>query len=295
MKFIKLLLCVLLVGQCFAKTNLDNVLLIINYNFPYYESIPLLKDIYGKYFNHIIFYGPQKHADVHFYPHREGYYSYMCIAEAMQKYPQFDGYFFLHDDCILNAWFLENLDTSKIWVPDLPFYQHSRGNPINLQQKEIGWKWWKSEWGRTAIAKAFNEVPNTYKDILSKNWGNSNVVFGFSDIVFIPSRYKDQFLELAPIFGKYNTFLELAVPTIVGCLCLKNNWVWLEGKETYTAGQKGFRKDLYFNHPIKLSNKFKSNQAFIRNIFNQQNASKKRSKSNKTDQKSTKNFVKRSR
>lgn len=168
-----LLLLSILGLSCIARENSPNILLIVNYNHPHYESIPLLKKIYGPYFKHIVFYGPYERPDVYFYPHQYGYFSYMCISDAMQKYPGFDGYLFLHDDCILNAWKIQDLDSSKIWFPLYGLLTTEEGQGIDLQLEAHavpGWYWWQTSMGCPAMTAAFNELPQNYKNILEENW-----------------------------------------------------------------------------------------------------------------------------
>jgi hypothetical protein len=265
-----LLLTTLFVSSSYAH-NFDNTLLIINYNHPHYESIPLLRSIYGTTFKNIVFYGPEKHADVHFYAHHKGYFSYLCIADAMQRYPHFDGYLFLMDDCILNTWMLTNMDLTKVWYPKIRFIRNTRGHAISLRHGSKNfkdWSWWETQWGHDAMLKSFIKIPLPYKKVLAHNWGRSRVVCAFSDIIYIPAHYKNLFVFLAEIFGDNQAFLETALPTITSCLCPKTEWVLLPGNSTYTHGAQDFRTDVYFNHPIKLS--YPANQQFISDIFAKQ-------------------------
>ena len=265
-----LLLSLLFIGKCFGSvSNLSNVLLIINYNHAHYESIPLLKEIYKPYFKNIVFYGPERHPDVNFCAHNKGYLSYICIADAMKNYPQSEGYLFLMDDCILNAWLLKNLDTSKIWFPAyIGFLNSDFPKPLNVTKglQATNWYWWNTEWGCKSITEAFNKIPDNYKEVLAQNWGESNVVAAYSDIVYIPLCYKNDYIELATIFCNQGAFLEAALPTIVSCLNPKNNWIWLKGHGTDRKKQnQDYRVDVYINHPLKLSEK--KNRAFVKKLF----------------------------
>lgn len=253
-----------------AVDTFKNILLIINYNHAHYESIPLLKKIYAPYFKMIVFYGPKGHAEVNLYNHTMGYTSYMCIAEAMKKYPHHDGYLFLMDDCILNTWLLDNLDSSKLWFGQLAWVNnHDKGLPVNLEkgQNQLpNWEWWHhTRWGYPKIKKAYQEIPIHYKKRLSENVGTFHVVIGFSDFAYIPAHYKKQFIELATIFGKHEVFLEIALPTILNCLSPGKEWEWLSAKNTYAHGCQDFNKEAILNHPIKLSSQ--TNRTFIESVF----------------------------
>jgi hypothetical protein len=262
--------------------NFDDVLLIINYNHAHYESMPILREIYKKYFKNIVFYGPKQHPDVVFDPQYAGYFSYTRIADAMKRYPAYKGYFFLMDDCILNTWLLQDIDQSKIWYPHMQWWPpdepHYKGVSIDLSlgaQPNLWWCWWKSQWGYIPTSKAFYEMPQENKDMLEQNWGPHRVVSAFSDIAYIPSTYSKQFIELANTFGKHQVFLEIALPTIIYSLELGENMVWFPShgnnyqNPPRPAPIKNFNIQALCNHPIKLS--YPENQKFVLDLFEQFN------------------------
>lgn len=270
-KTFSLSLLTLVLSLClssYSTASLENILLIINYNHAHYESIPLLKSIYSPYFKNIVFYGPEGHEHVHECRHQEGYYSYITIADAMMRYPTMDGYLFLMDDCILNAWLLKECDTSTIWFSDISSFRDTRGTPISLKegvQAYPTWVHWDKPWGYSAIQRAFDEMNAHDKSILEQNWGSDTIVAAYSDLLYIPASYKDRFIDLAVLFGKNNVFLEIALPTITACLASKKSWLWLPGYGTNRQNCNDFKKDLFFNHPIKLSDP--KNRTFIANLF----------------------------
>ncbi|MDZ4152650.1 hypothetical protein, partial [Methylicorpusculum sp.] len=80
-----------------VKHHFDDVLLIINYNHPHYQTIDFLKKIYGKSFSHIVFYGEKPDSRVHTVSHHYGWYGYRALADAMKRYPHFRGYLYTND------------------------------------------------------------------------------------------------------------------------------------------------------------------------------------------------------
>lgn len=246
-----------------------NILLIINYNHPHYESIDLLKSIYQKEFAGIVFYGPTEHNNVIKIPHKKGFFSYRCIADAMHRYPHYDGYLFLMDDCILSTWLLKNLDVSKIWFPEVLCLSGGRGTPIDINKGKnaIIWSWWQSKWGYQATKDAFKYLTQEARKNLQKNWGSDlTAIAAFSDMAYIPSMYKEKFITLSEIFGLFKVFLEIALPTIVSCLSPKEEWLWLPGTYTDRKNQTAVFYDyMYLHHPIKLSDT--ENQKFIQALF----------------------------
>ncbi|MGE0206507.1 MAG: hypothetical protein AB7R69_01535 [Candidatus Babeliales bacterium] len=252
-----------------SKSPFNNVLLIINYNFPYYQSIPFIKTIYKDYFPNIVFYGEKEHPNVHTLYQHYGALSYQVIADAMQRYPDYEGYLFCHDDCIMQPWQMLNADTKKIWFAKLMWLHRETGNPGNIElglQAFPDWFWWKSEFGSTAMQKAYEQTPEQYKKMLAHNWGASNVVVAYSDIVYIPKQYRNDFMTLSGIYYKNKAFLETALPTIVSCLAPKESWHYMQGHAPDIKNTENqYRKDVIFNHPVKLSS-FK-NRAFIEEQF----------------------------
>lgn len=270
-----LLICLFAFKESWAASLYKDVLLIINYNHPHYESVPLIKKMYGPYFENIVFYGPSKAEGIHDLPTYLGFFSYTCIADAMRRYPTMQGYLFLMDDCILNPQLLAQHDVTKIWYPKFHFMYDSFGNAINLKKKEDAfpdWKWWQGPWGYKPTLVAYNQVSKKYKNMLIQNWGKYCVVGAYSDIAYIPQQYRSSFIELSDIFASNQVFLEIALPTIVACLCPKQEWLWLEGQGIdYVLTDKAFTQynpDAIYNHPIKLS--YASNRAALETIFTEQ-------------------------
>ncbi len=258
------------ISQGFAA-DFKNILLIINYNHQHYESIPLLKKIYGNYFPNIVFYGPSNHPEVHQVNHTRGYFGYIALADAMKKYPSFDGYFFLMDDCVAHAWLFENLDTSKIWVPEMKFLyfvnNDYHGTAIDLSKgsKALNWYWWQSGFGYNAMNKSLKNVSKKYKKTLENNWGRNHVCTFFSDVLYLPARYRNDFIDLAQLFFNNKVFLELAIPTITSCISLKKDWLWLKTENVYGFSLEKYPVNSYFNHPLKLSNP--TNREFFEALF----------------------------
>lgn len=246
------------------STQFDDVLLIVNYNHPHYESVPLLKKVYGSYFKNIVFYGPTQHPDIIDLPHYKGYFSYLCISDAMEKFPHYSGYLFLMDDCIINPTVIHNFDNKKI---NYAFcIEHGKSFLIPIKQgPPFPWSWWKTQWGKQAIKSSLKQMPKNYKKILKTNSGRKIVVGAFSDFAYVPAHYKDEFIELAQLFGKHTAFLEIALPTILCSLSLQSEWVWLPGRSIYSNPLKLFDKNAIFNHPIKLSSK--EHRDFIDQFF----------------------------
>lgn len=231
----------------------DDILLIINYNFPFYDSIKFLKDLYGPYFSHIVFYGPTEHPEVQLCEHHEGWFSYKGIADAMQKYPGFAGYLWIHDDLIINPWNLTRFDTNKVWNLTL------EPKDLNLGMNAVqGWHWWQKAVGYPAIKKVYDELEPKYKKILEHNLGEHMIAMGYGDMVYIPARCVQDFTVLCNLCAKYELFLEIAVSAICSCLVPKEEIETFKGVVLWYDGtrinpQDHYSRQLDYIHPMKCS------------------------------------------
>lgn len=230
----------------------DDILLIINFNYPHYELVNFLKELYSPYFAHIVFYGPTKHKDVELCDHHNGWFSYKGIADAMEKFPGFAGYLWIHDDLIINPWNLGRFDVNKVWK--------TTAAPLDLKlglQAITGWTWWPLDVGYSAIQKVYDELDPKYKNNLVANRGEHKVAFGYSDIVYIPSSYVHDFIILCQLCSKHRVFLEIALPTICAAIAGKDETenfnglaVWLS---TYTESLDHYNRQIDFLHSLKCS------------------------------------------
>ncbi|XP_028403619.1 uncharacterized protein LOC114526267 isoform X2 [Dendronephthya gigantea] len=103
-------------GEC-LKNYFEDVLLIIVYHFPFYDSIPLLKSFYGDVFKNILICGPESYfySFVMVVEVGPGLYGYECAGEAIRRYPGYRGYLYINDDMVVNWWTFSNLDKEKFW------------------------------------------------------------------------------------------------------------------------------------------------------------------------------------
>jgi hypothetical protein len=78
-------------GNC-LKNYFEDILLIIIYHFPFYDSISLLESFYNEAFTNIVICGPKSNSQQHIMVvdlHR-GYYGYECVGEAIRRYENFE-------------------------------------------------------------------------------------------------------------------------------------------------------------------------------------------------------------
>ena len=266
-------------NQCLHH-NLNDTLLVITFNFPLYESLPVLFSMYSKAFPNIYICGPSDAVNstkdtagypVNRFPIHKGYFAYECVSEAAARYKNYSGYLVLMDDVLLNWWTLGDLDFTRLWEGPKEPIQIGRFSPPST------WYWWRSRWGKKNCQRAFNEISQFYKDspdiamlakemlsTLRQNGKGVNRCFrGRSDIFYVPRKHITRFSLLASIFRKHEVFLEIAVPTIFRLLDKVDNFEELRGY--YLPGRVGeepvadgryfwtmYNEELNFLHPLKL-------------------------------------------
>lgn len=272
--------------SCQHLEYFKDIVLIIVYNYPYYDSIPDLRRLYEPVFPKLFICGPKEgNKTVENMTHvflNKGIYGYKCLSEAIRQYPGNEGYLYINDDVILNYWNLVNskFDKNLIWESSNQF------GKINLKRNLTqSWYWWISPYGvnntKYAISEvqSFGKIFKMYKDMFYQYKENGNGSYfaysGRSDVLYIPRKHSIKFQELSQIFYKHGVFLEIAVPTILQFLAPKNEISRLRGH--YIPGD--VRKDdprvidsryfwsiylknekLWFIHPFKLHHKGHKNR-----------------------------------
>jgi hypothetical protein len=238
----------------------DDVLLIINFNHPFYDNIKFLKEIYAPFFKNIVFYGEEPHPEVNVISHYQGWFVHRAIRDAMQKWPYFKGYICCQDDCLMNFWNYPRLDKDKIWL-------HSYWT-ASLNMEIHPWVWWNGPFGHVASVEAYKKLSNRAIECLEGNCGPQAFAYTWADFVYISGKYREEFIQVSECFDNPNVFIEIAIPTIV--LCLEKyddiehlNPYW--GGSTYSIDPSTYQTHYDWIHPLKLSNP--DNQTFIRNVM----------------------------
>jgi hypothetical protein len=252
------------------KEKFSDVLLIIIFNHPYYSNIDFLKELYSPFFSHIVFYGENPHPEVTAMPIQNGFLIAGLIKDAIEKNPNYRGYLFLEDDCILNIWNCLSFDLNKIWLPR--FKRSVNQVEYNPRFLTANFKdghnadvwWWKSQWGFAPTKKAFMDLLPHDLEIMEQNVGKNSGAGALCDMFYIPSRFKHDVMRLCPSFS--NVFVEIAVPCILCCLDIYKNWeqtcmLWGYNEISFTHWPVQFT----CIHPIKLSKP--NNRESIATIF----------------------------
>lgn len=288
-----LLLCHMAINTFFKDAqNCYNfghkILLIINFNHAHYTNIPFLTKLYEPFFPHIVFYGPEEVLDqVRPCPEgREtnGYYAYTGMADAMQRYPDYEGYFWLNDDCAIFIWNLTHLDKKKIWATSIGFPNVAKNiasGIYHLERKDPApWCWWKLNSKQCKIV--YEALPEDNRIIMEKDFGPRNIVCGPAEACYIPRSYAKDFIELSNLCIANKLFIEIAFPMMLACLeymdkreTLNIEWGLNNKRMRQLTNLKypwNFTRESFFLHkkiacchPLKFSNH--KNRKFIETLY----------------------------
>jgi hypothetical protein len=239
-----------------SKPNLEKTLLVINYNHPYYDSIDFLKEIYSPIFPNIVFYGEKEDPRVNVFAHNVGWWGQGVLADAMTRWPNFEGYFCVQDDCFMNFWNFTRLDKNKIWLCDI-------ANKLSLDTpQDFWWIAWNRDSGKPALLSAFNHLTPEQKERIAKSVGPGNTGFTYHDFVYVPGRLREGFIKQCAIFSDPKIFVELALPNILMSLEEVDKWERLN--LSWGVSEAEYKTSFDWVHPIKFSKE--QNRDFIKKI-----------------------------
>ena len=254
----------------------SNVLLVVVFNFPFYESIPLLDSFYKPAFPSIMYCGPTvskkfKVVRVEIY---KGYYGYECLGVAIRRHPGYKGYLYVNDDMIVNYWNLLDFDRDRIWLGKIKEFPTNRSQEM-FKPPTDSWHWWHPP--QNALQKCgqavqtINSSDSAKKrksslNVLAENGGGKLCCFkALSDFFYIPSRFSGTFQKYSSIFFTKKVFLEVAVPTIVYLLECSKKILYIQGIDLHwiygdgSAINNGYNVWLQYStdqtnyiHPFKL-------------------------------------------
>ena len=279
------------------KNAFKGILLVIVYNYPHFDSVPLLTSLYKPAFPHLLFCGPPSNSSyqVMEVDIRRGILGYECLGRAIRKHPGYQGYFYINDDVILNFWNFYYFNRNIIW--ESPFSFGSTG--VYEPTSATGWYWWVSPYGLLNCRRAYEEVANLSHQWHTKGFNINNAITtlyrngngslrcysGRSDVLYIPGKHATGFSVLSGEFYKHKVFLEIAIPTMLRLLDRKENIRQMDGYYIPGDVRKGdprvtdsrhfwsfyfLKNKLWFIHPFKLhhadlDNKF--NKVMLRYVL----------------------------
>jgi len=242
----------------------QRLLLVITFNLPHYEVIPLLELLYRSVFPHILYCGPTpldtasipalgayrisfityEQWPVHRVP---GSMNYQCAIQAVRLNFAVDGLLFASDDVLLLPVPLSRLSADRVWF--VPANEIRIGDLETLRECHLGmcdfhprWDWWAAY--RTATVEALSRMEqlartssllrhclSTLRQRNGVGRSQTRVNGAYSDVFHIPSRIAHEFADISEIFADSGVFLEIAVPTVLQCIEPAENFHPLPGKD----------------------------------------------------------------
>ncbi|KAF9897140.1 hypothetical protein BX616_006111, partial [Lobosporangium transversale] len=236
----------------------NDVLLVVNFNWPLYDAIEPYLSIYKPHFPNIVMYGPDvpEHLQgvVRSVSHNEGNIGYKSLVMAMEEFPNYSGYLYTNDDTLLNVHQLATYDLDKVWkhVPIL-------SEDLRDRSKPPPYSW---HWERPGTTDMWND-PTSFTDIQRERIAKFTGIPGpadiraFCDAVYVPGRISLEVKDVLTRFLKHDVFLELGVGLALIAVEPTENWV--DWKESYLwyGGERELWRDYMqpgvgIVHPVKL-------------------------------------------
>lgn len=236
------------------QEHFDDVLLVIHYNHPYYNSIEFEKSLYGNAFNNIAFYGDRgsNPTEAKLVESNGGFYFSRVVADVLREHPGYTGYIFLQDDCLMNFWNLKRFDKNKIWFTE--------NSPEGFVRADItstswGWQFGAKGYGMDSIIAIYDQISPEEKAMMASSFGLNIIPGAACDMFYLPGRFSQQAIHLCDLFK--NTFCELSIACILSYLEPISNfercnflWMYNAGTDAVAAN---YTADLDWAHPLKFS------------------------------------------
>ena len=227
------------------------VLLVVNYNTPYYETSCFLRKLWGGLFQDVVFFGQDSDEGYGILPANVssdicargvmntcGIFFDASMERAITLFPGYKGYLFTHDDLVFNVHRMIRLDQNKIWTTN-----------------EVAWEGIFPNKPRTRhfVWEAMQE-----SGCAAKMAPKGGYCRGTHDMYYVPARFAGDFARMARIFRYHGTESEGAGPTILRCISNEESdmetWVGRYEYHNRPGIADIFSLDYDFVHPTKFSN-----------------------------------------
>jgi hypothetical protein len=175
---------------------------------------------------------------------------------------------------VVNWWTFYKLDKEKFWLGAK--ITLSKCHIMGKRPLQTNWVWWSiSSKSAKSCEDTYSEITQQYHSIENINvtelvethrvngQGEKLCFRTWSDLFYVPKKFSDQFQRISFVFHKNRVFLEVAVPTIMSFLDLRDSWenhygFYLPDKYGYRSYADGklvwesYNYDLEFIHPVKF-------------------------------------------
>lgn len=265
----------------------ENILMVIVFNSPHYNVIPILGAMYRQHFPNIAFCGNVANDWDQFYldlrkdtlgsdvlerftminvTYTRGFFAYDCLLRAMEMDYEVDGFLVLGDDLLFNFWHMNNFNSHGVFLQRTPDY-----HTIDKRAKSSNWTWWVSEvLGKGAINRALDNIDdivnndeNTtyfakvlYNVTMNRALKDENIVtVAVTDLYYVPRHKANEIYYTLVMFRREQVFVEIAIPTALSSCGLDVSF--FNGSSLWNSSRvsdpmKYYSEDDYFLHPVKL-------------------------------------------
>ena len=251
------------------------LLLIVIFNSDvFFENAQFIRGLYKNAFSKVVFYSTSgnKANGIRKSPRLlMGYKQHIAISQAMMEYPEYDGYWWIGDDVLLNYPYLfSTMNFSKVWTTKR---EKVRGRVFPSPGQNFAddeWLHWNQWYAMPAVQHLYMCLRPKYIERMRAAFKCSHcVAYMGSDVGYIPSRFVEPFLELAFVFR--NVMHEITLPTILRLMVpdLKKDVFEDYGQFLYIWQGNRFAQirdfwdtETTFAHPIKFSKLVRGSRTF---------------------------------
>ena len=237
-----------------TKVSMDYALL-IEFNKPHYEAIPIIEILYRPLFGALLYCGPQ-YPNITKFPmlkgyrfafvqykqaspgHNPGINNYVCVQLAYsilgeKENNNLKGILFMADDILLNFWNIMSLDRSYPWYSTPSEVWDVETGLVCKEGRETTVCNTRTNWPHYARYKdrmkkvlhhlSANDSAEVYRECgttLTSITGSRSRALGkhTGDFYYLPIKMAATFSELLVPFFDETVFIEIAVPNLIQCV-----------------------------------------------------------------------------
>ncbi|XP_046549461.1 probable glycosyltransferase STELLO1 [Haliotis rubra] len=255
-----------------THTTFSSIVLIIVLKEPgHYGNVRTYEALYGFQFTHIVYCGAKFNkiyktptlkvttveVDVH-----KGTFAQNCLIKTMEMNYGAGGYLLVSEDTLLHVWTLGVLPQDRIWFIK-PVSQDTSRSPRYKYQSRINAR---------SFMKAMIELEQTNKTMYTafkrrlgdnRNHARDDTYISqVSDIVYVPQRYKLEFMFLSNLLTRNGLPVEITIPTVISGIEDQRNVYYLDGRHVTRAQgsalQQQFHKNFNYIHPVQIGQVMKT-------------------------------------
>eukprot|EP00117_Sycon_ciliatum_P016808 scpid81542/ scgid16075/ len=217
-----------------GKGKCKSILLLVLFNYAYYDNIPLLRSMYGRLAGKMVFYGPEEdkaRGVRRSVDQLHGFLQHQSIAQAWRDNPGFDGMLWMADDMFVNLPLLFgdpkfSWDRIWLWNRTSPLIKDCEAHPIVVNLNHIPNIWHfghpyandNVHHADTLVANWRKDLPQRYTKRQMHLFGEERIHAHGSDFGYIPKPLMPEFLAVVDIKSLRNLEFELFVPTFLRLL-----------------------------------------------------------------------------